>query len=247
MTLEDLLPLLLPASFVTLLVIERVIPARTQPHVRRWLLTGVIFFVVCMALNAVIPALAMSALAGRTVLDLRSLGTVGGAALMLLVGDFVTYGVHRALHRSERIWRWTHQLHHSAERMDMAGAAFFHPFDAILQQVVPTVAMGAIFGVTPLAAAIGGLLGFLLGVAPHLNVRTPAWLGYVFQRPEMHAVHHQRGVHAYNYGGLALSDLVFGTWRNPKSFPDVDFGFGDGSSKKIGAMLLGRDVMRSPS
>jgi sterol desaturase/sphingolipid hydroxylase (fatty acid hydroxylase superfamily) len=131
--------------------------------------------------------------------------------------------------------------------MDMAGAAFFHPFDAILQQVLPTVVMGAIFGVTPSAAAIGGLFGFLLGVAPHLNVRTPTWLGYVFQRPEMHAVHHQRGVHAYNYGGLALSDLVFGTWRNPTSFPDVDFGFGDGSSKKIGAMLLGRDVTRSPS
>jgi sterol desaturase/sphingolipid hydroxylase (fatty acid hydroxylase superfamily) len=109
--------------------------------------------------------------------------------------------------------------------MDMAGGAQFHPLDVLAQGVVPSIVVVVLLGVTRMAAAVGGFVGFLLGTAPHLNVRTPAWLGYVFQRPEMHAVHHQRGVHAYNYGVLAFSDLLFGTWRNPAAFPDVEFGF----------------------
>ena len=100
----------------------------------------------------------------------------------------------------------------------------------LAQQIVPTVLIAVLLGVTPLAAAVAGFIGFLLGVTPHLNVRTPAWLGYVFQRPEMHAVHHLRGVHAYNYGVLAWSDMLFGTWRNPVEFPDGEFGFWDGAS-----------------
>src|SRR5262249_22062558 len=163
-------------------------------------------------LNAVIPAVVMSKLDGRTVFDLRALGTFGGAALMVLLSDLVGYGIHRGLHTYERIWRWTHQLHHSSDRIDMAGAGFYQPVDAILQQVLRGIFIVVVLGVTPTAAAAGGFVGFLLGVTPHLNVRTPAWLGYVFQRPEMHAVHHQRGVHAYNYGVLAFSDLIFGTW-----------------------------------
>ncbi len=246
MTFEDLLPLLFLGTFAAFLVLERVIPARQQPQVRFWLVKGIVFFVLVSAINGIAPALVMTAVGDYSVLHLRSLGTFGGALLMLLVSDLFGYWVHRGLHNSERIWRWSHQLHHSAERMDMAGAVFFHPFDVVFQQVIPSIAIAVLLGVTPLAAAIGGFAGFVLGVSPHLNVRTPAWLGYVFQRPEMHAIHHQRGVHAYNYGVLALSDLVFGTWRNPAQFPEGQFGFWDGASSRLGALLLGRDLTRGP-
>ena len=33
----------------------------------------------------------------------------------------------------------------------------------------------------------------------HWNVRTPRWLGPVFQRPESHRVHHKRGYHTNNF------------------------------------------------
>jgi hypothetical protein len=58
-------------------------------------------------------------------------------------------------------------------------------------------------------------------------------------------VHHARGVHAYNYGNLAICDLLFGTLRNPEAFADEQ-GFWDGASAKVGAMLIGRDVGQSP-
>ena len=244
MKFEDIAPALLPVTFVALLVLERLVPAREQPRVRRWLGKGILFFVLVAAINAVVPAVAMTYLGSYSVFHLQNAGTIVGALALVLAGDVLGYWVHRGLHSFEPIWRWTHQLHHSAERMDMAGAAFFHPFDVLFQQVLPTIALGLLLGVTPLAAAIGGFASFFFGVSPHLNVRTPAWLGYVLQRPEMHAVHHQRGVHAYNYGVLAFSDLLFGTWRNPEHFPEADFGFWDGASAEIGRMLVGRDVSR---
>jgi sterol desaturase/sphingolipid hydroxylase (fatty acid hydroxylase superfamily) len=244
MALEDIFGLLMPVTFVAFLLLERVIPARGLPRVPWWLAKGIVAFVLVAAINGAIPALVVTLLGQHTLLHLSALGTLGGVVLMLLVSDLVGYGIHRGLHTSERVWRWTHQLHHSAERMDMAGAAYFHPFDILLQQVLPGMLFVVVFGVTPLAAAVGGFLAYLLGVTPHLNVRTPAWLGYVFQRPEMHAIHHQRGVHAYNYGVLALSDLLFGTWRNPRTFPDVEYGFWDGASSRLGALLVGRDLAR---
>lgn len=244
--LEPLLPVLIPGTFVLYLVIERVFPGRPQPRVRRWWLTGLAFFVMASIMNAALPALIVQAVHPVRLVDLSALGTSGGALVALLAGDVVGYWIHRGMHRSTRVWRWTHQLHHSAERMDMLGAAFMHPLDFLLANVLPGTLLVSFLGITPAAAALGGFLGFALGVFPHLNVRTPAWLGYVLQRPEMHEVHHTRGVHAYNYGNLAFSDLLFGTWRNPATFSGAPLGFYDGGSARLGAMLAGRDVAEPP-
>ena len=39
----------------------------------------------------------------------------------------------------------------------------------------------------------------------HANIRTPQSLGYFISRPEMHAIHHERGAHSGNYCGLPVS------------------------------------------
>jgi sterol desaturase/sphingolipid hydroxylase (fatty acid hydroxylase superfamily) len=135
-------------------------------------------------------------------------------------------------------------MHHSAERMDIAGGVYFHPFDIAISTVVTSLGV-AVLGVTADAAALAGFIGFFYAMFQHLNVKTPRWLGYVIQRPEAHSVHHARGVHAYNYGNFPLSDILFGTWRNPAEFMP-EGGFWDGASFKIGAMLLGKDVGTPP-
>ena len=65
-------------------------------------------------------------------------------------------------------------------------------------------------------------------------------------RPESHSVHHQRGVHAFNYSDLPLWDMVFGTFRNPIEF-NAECGFWDGASSQMLPMLAGRDVSEAPS
>jgi sterol desaturase/sphingolipid hydroxylase (fatty acid hydroxylase superfamily) len=132
-------------------------------------------------------------------------------------------------------------MHHSAERVDAAGAFYFHPLDSLLYAVVSSGA-GALLGVTPEAAGIAGALGFAMACFQHANLKTPAWLGWIVQRPEGHAIHHQRGVHAFNYGNITIFDQLFGTYRNPRAYGEDKAGFWDGASAEVLPMLIGKDV-----
>ncbi|MFL6655415.1 MAG: sterol desaturase family protein, partial [Sulfurifustis sp.] len=76
------------------------------------------------------------------------------------------------------------------------------------------------------------------------NIRTPRWLGYFIQRPESHCIHHQRGVHGYNYADVPLWDMLFGSFRNPQSWSG-EAGFEQPAAGKFGAMLLFVDANRS--
>jgi len=238
--MEAIIPPLIPILFVLALILERLFPARKLPSVKGWWLRGLLSFLVSVGLNAVLPMVVVGALAGRSLLHLWGLGLLGGALVAFVVTDCFSYALHRLMHNVPFMWRWVHQAHHSAERLDVLGFSYFHPFDITVTTVLATL-IPVLLGVTADAAAVAGFIGFLYAVFQHLNVRTPRWLGYVIQRPEAHSVHHGRGVHAYNYGNFPLMDLLFGTFRNPAEFmPEA--GFWDGASAKVGALLLGRDV-----
>jgi sterol desaturase/sphingolipid hydroxylase (fatty acid hydroxylase superfamily) len=240
MTMETILTILIPLTFLGLFALERIFPARPLPRVSWWALKGFVSFVLFGFLNTIIPALVAEAVTTRaTPVNLQFLG-YGGVLVVLFASDVVSYWVHRFLHRVHFVWRWSHQLHHSAERLDIPGGVYFHPFDLAVQIAAPTTLV-CLLGVTPNAAALAGFLGFVLALFQHLNVKTPRWLGFIILRPEQHSVHHARGVHAYNYGNLAFMDLLFGTFRNPEGF-SAEQGFWDGASSKVGAMLIGRDV-----
>jgi sterol desaturase/sphingolipid hydroxylase (fatty acid hydroxylase superfamily) len=238
--METLIGTLVPATFVIMLVLERFFPARKLPEVRGWLPKGIVFFVLTAAMAAPIPAAIAFLMGGHTPLDLRGLGTFAGALVGFLFGDIVSYIVHRTLHNVPFLWRWSHQMHHSAERVDVAGSSYFHPIDNLIGGGTNIFAV-MVLGLTPDAALLAGYVSFFIGTFQHMNMRTPQWLGFIIQRPEAHAVHHARGVHAYNYGNFMLWDILLGTFRNPAGWTE-QAGFWDGASAKVGAMLIGRDV-----
>jgi sterol desaturase/sphingolipid hydroxylase (fatty acid hydroxylase superfamily) len=244
MNLEALFPIVIPAAFVALIAVERLWPARPLPRVPGWRVIGVLAFVATGALSAAVPLLYMDAIRARRLLDLEGLGTAPGAVLAFLVTQLAGYWFHRLRH-TRVLWR-VHQLHHSAERLDIFGGAYFHPLDIAGENLVGALAATTLLGVSGQAAAAAGLVSVCLSLFQHTNVRTPRWLGYLVQRPEAHSVHHARGVHAYNYADLPLWDLVFGTFRNPERF-EPEAGFWDGASRRIPAMLACRDVTAPPS
>jgi sterol desaturase/sphingolipid hydroxylase (fatty acid hydroxylase superfamily) len=174
-------------------------------------------------------------------LHLDTLSVPVAGLIAFLVTDLITYAIHRVQHNWPWLWRWTHQMHHAAERVDIAGAAIFHPLELLLFAVVSSV-VAVLLGLSPAAAALAGFLAAALGMFSHLNIRTPRWLGYIIQRPEAHSIHHARGVHAYNYGNVMLWDITLGTFRNPASFTGPA-GFWDGASRKLLPMLVGRDIV----
>jgi len=238
--MQNLMMILFFGGFWLLLVLDRVIPARLLPGVRQWRLVGLVFFVVSMAVGMAVPLMFDEWFATHRLVDATGLGVVGGALVGLLVVDLASWLWHRSLHRFSWLWR-IHQLHHSAERIDVYGAYLFHPLDAAGFALVGSVSLVLIVGVQPEAAAIAIGIANILALFQHANLRTPRWLGYIVQRPESHAAHHERGVHGGNYGNLAIWDIVFGTFRNPAKAP-AEAGFYDGASSRIPEMLLGLPV-----
>jgi sterol desaturase/sphingolipid hydroxylase (fatty acid hydroxylase superfamily) len=238
--MESILGIIIPASFLGALVLERVFPGRPLPKVKRWVWKGLLFFSITGAVNAALPALLAHAVGDRAPLSLSGLGTVLGGVAGFLVADFIGYWIHRAMHRVPFLWRWAHQMHHSAERMDLAGMTYAHPFDTLLVFGLTGLAT-ALLGLSPAAGALAGFLGYATAVIQHVNMKTPRWLGYVLMRPTQHGLHHERGLHSFNFGSFALWDILFGTFRNPDQFPE-EYGFWDGASAEVGSMLLGRDV-----
>lgn len=238
--MEDLVNKLIPLTYLGFIVLEKLFPARSFPTVRFWRLKGFLFFVLGGALTGALPGLWIPLARQYRVIDLESLPLPAAVALGLLALEFFGYWWHRARHTSTGLWRM-HQLHHASERLDVASAFNFHPLDTLAFALLSSLTMNFVLGLSADAAALAGYIGFALTIFTHLNVKTPSWLGYLIQRPEQHAVHHERGAHAFNYGLFSISDLMFGTFRNPKTF-DAQVGFWDGASKKLGKLLALRDV-----
>lgn len=235
--------LLVQGLFFVGLILERVFPARPLPRVKWWVPKSIAFLVV-LPLFGILPAMLAPLVAPYAPIHLEQLPMPVEVLIWFLIGELVGYWTHRAVHKVPVLWRSIHQLHHSAERMDMAGSVMFHPNEVMLGGVFAAVFTG-LLGPSVEAAAIVGMVSSFGAFFQHLNVRTPVWLGYIVQRPESHSVHHERGLHEYNYGTFPLSDLLFGTFRNPAKFSELA-GFWDGASSKLGAMLLCRDVGTPP-
>ena len=75
----------------------------------------------------------------------------------------------------------------------------------------------------------------------HSNFKSPPWLKYVIQTPELHSVHHELDVHQYNFADIPLWDGLFGTYRDTDSFAPA-CGFPNHNERHLGRMLMFRDV-----
>lgn len=232
------------ALLALLIAVEFIRPARRFDETPGWRATCVAFIPMIVLLSSGIPLLLARLPGDWHFLPGSQLGIVGGTAVAILTSEFIVYWVHRWHHSVDFLWRWVHQLHHSAERMDVFGAAYFHPFEIIEGSIVGFFFFNVVLGLAPEATALAILWQALNGIFQHGNIKTPTWLGYFVQRPEQHGIHHQRGIHGFNYANLPLWDIVFGTFRNPTEWQGLA-GFYPGSSKRLLPMLLGRDVSRN--
>ena len=243
--LIDPVTLTMLAMFAALALAERLYPGRLLPQVQGWRPRALAAFAVYFLVSSYLPLLWADALAPLQVLDLSDWPSWAAVVLGLLVYEFFAYAYHRGMHSVDPWFRISHQMHHSAERLDVYGAFWFSPLDIVGWTLVPSVAL-TLLGLPPPAATSTILIITFLSIFQHANLRTPRWLGYILQRPESHTIHHARGIHAKNYADLPLLDMLFGTFENPRRFEHAT-GFWHGASARVLDMLLGRDVSRPGS
>ena len=139
----------------------------------------------------------------------------------VLLGDLVSYWIHRAMHRVPGLWP-IHAVHHTPTHLDWVQAWRQHPVDIVLEALavgIPGLCLGV-----DLSALTGWTLvrrvwtSFL-----HANVRWRfGWLEFVVATPVFHHGHHAAtGADAAgNFAGsFPLFDIAFGTWCRPRGFP----------------------------
>jgi sterol desaturase/sphingolipid hydroxylase (fatty acid hydroxylase superfamily) len=240
MSFEDAATLAIPVLFFVALIAEPLIGGgRSFATVKHWRLIGVGAFVVTAACYALMPVLFVPFLGAIHLVDLSKWGLWAAAPAVVLT-TFFTYWTHRLQHRFDILWRLGHQLHHAVARVDVASAAIFHPVEVAVQTAASVLAVG-LLGLGADAAALAGLVGFFFAVFQHMNVRTPRWVGWAVQRPEAHCLHHERDVHARNFGDMTWWDMIFGTYDNPASFSG-EVGFEPERSRRVWAMIAFVDV-----
>lgn len=243
--LMDPITLTVIALYGALMAWEAFFPARKLPTVRGWRLRGFAAFAAYLMISAYLPIFWSEWLAPLRLFDLTSLNTWAAAAIGIVVYELGAWAWHRSLHGSNTLWRFFHQWHHSAERLDTSGAFWFSPLDMVGWTALSSLCLTVIVGLSWEATFAATAVITFLAVFQHTNVRTPRWLGYVVQRPESHSWHHARGVHAKNYSDLPIFDLLFGTLNNPHDFAPEQ-GFHEGGSTRLLEMLRGKDASVPP-
>lgn len=231
------------AMFLAFALIDSLAPARSLTPSPGWRVRGFLAFAVYIAVAFTAPLLWDGVLGAHTLFDASGLPVWAQIAIGFTLLQFGVYVWHRTMHSLTPLWRLFHQMHHSAERVDIWGAFWFHPLDVVGFAFVGSLALVGGIGLNATAAISVSLLAAFCAMFQHANLRTPRWLGYFITRPESHALHHGRDVHAFNYGDVPWFDILFGTFRNPERAP-AQAGFYDGASLRLFEMLTFQDVSK---
>jgi len=147
------------------------------------------------------------------------------AVLILVLGDFIGYWMHRWFH-GERMWRF-HAVHHSSVDLDWLSAVRLHPVNDALMRVAGAVPLLAL-GLAPVALAGVAPVLTLMAILVHANLDWD-WgpLRAVVASPRFHRWHHtdEASARDKNFAGLLpLWDILFGTYYMPKDRLPQQFG-----------------------
>ena len=156
------------------------------------------------------------------------------------VGTFFFYWWHRLRHR-DGFWLLFHQVHHSPSRIEALTSFYKHPLEILTDSFVSALVLYPLLG-----CSLRGAFWYTFFAASgeyfyHANLKTPNWIRYLIQTPELHSVHHEFDVHRYNFSDIPIWDRLFGTYRDATHFVDR-CGFPAGAEIRLRNMLLFEDV-----
>jgi sterol desaturase/sphingolipid hydroxylase (fatty acid hydroxylase superfamily) len=156
------------------------------------------------------------------------------------IGTFVFYWWHRLRH-SNGFWVTFHQIHHSASRIEMLTSFYKHPLEIFINTFITSLILFPLLGCSLLGSIWYNFFAAIGEYLYHANVKTPKWLRYFVQTPELHSIHHELNVHKYNFSDIPIWDRIFGTYKDTTEFT-VKCGFPNDNEQKIWKMLVFKDV-----
>jgi sterol desaturase/sphingolipid hydroxylase (fatty acid hydroxylase superfamily) len=164
-----------------------------------------------------------------------------GGIIAYFIATFIFYWWHRWRHTVDFLWLGFHQIHHSPQRLEVITSFYKHPLEMTVNSIIGSLLVYTLLGLNPEVGAIYTLCTALGEFFYHTNVKTPQWIGYIFQRPEMHRIHHEYEKHSNNYGDIVWWDMLFGTYENPKEFKS-SCGFDNEKEQRLLDMIKFKDI-----
>lgn len=142
---------------------------------------------------------------------------------LLIIVDFTTYWIHRALHEVNFLWRF-HAIHHSTEQMDWLASSRLHIVEVLITRFIATL---PIFLLGFHTSAVFAYLIFISfhAIFIHSNVRFRfPYLRWLIATPEFHHWHHSSEKPAIdkNYAAfIPLYDVIFKSIYMPNHLASV--------------------------
>ena len=238
MTLATILIIISMTIFFSL---ERMFPGRKLPHSKGWYIRSLSINFVQLGITLITGKLWYDLLEGGTLFHLSTFempvmeGFVGW-----FLGTFFFYWWHRIRHRNG-FWHIFHQIHHSASRIEILTSLYKHPIEIVINSFFTALILYPILGCSLLGAFWYNFFAATGEYFYHANLKTPKWLRYFIQTPELHSIHHQLDVHKFNFGDIPLWDRLFGTYKDTTEFTEK-CGFPDENEQLIFKMLAFKDV-----
>ena len=142
----------------------------------------------------------------------------------IVVYDGVTYAIHVAMHRNDRLWEF-HKVHHSSLHLDGLATTRVHMFEHLVRSIpaqaavlavgFPTGALGVALAVYAIAAIVG-----------HANLDLPLGpIERLLVTPRLHRIHHVPATSGQNFATIfVLWDRALGTLERTDAAPDADVG-----------------------
>jgi sterol desaturase/sphingolipid hydroxylase (fatty acid hydroxylase superfamily) len=233
--------------FTACFMLERAKPGWKLPRVRTWPVRVLLINAVQLGVVLLAGVTWERWLSSWSLFHLsRHVSPVTGGLIAYFIATFVFYWWHRWRHENVTLWRLFHQIHHSAQRIEVITSFYKHPGEMAFNSILGSLLVYTLLGLSLKAGAVYTLATALGEFFYHTSIKTPRWVGFFFQRPEMHRIHHEYQRHRNNYGDITWWDMLFGTYENPSEW-SARCGFDDAREQKLLDMLIYRDVHQAVS
>lgn len=233
--------IMMAVSALVFLVLERIRPGRDLPHSRGWYFRALSINLIQLLITVAIGKIWNTVYGTESLLHLSvwNAPIVEGLTAWF-AGTFVFYWWHRLRHFG-KFWQIFHQVHHSPSRIEILTSFYKHPIEILVNSFLSGAILFPLLGCS---LAAGVWYNFFAATGEffyHGNYRSPRWLRFIIQTPELHSIHHQLNVHRYNFGDIPLWDRLFGTYRDSVVFVPR-CGFPNNNEERLVEMLVFKDV-----
>ena len=241
MTLPTIITILATIFF---LIIERLKPGRKLPQIKNWYYQAILINLVQLLITLATARLWIEIFGEISLFKISNWQSqILQGLFAWFIGTFFFYWWHRVRHL-KGFWLIFHQIHHSPSRIEAITSFYKHPIEILSDAILSALILYPLLGCSMMGAFWYNCFAGIGEYLYHSNIKTPKWFRYFIQTPELHSIHHQFGVHKYNFGDIPIWDRIFGTYKDTTEFAER-CGFPKNAENKLKEMLLFKDVYKS--